>query len=79
MEQEIIEMLSQINPYEEVTETTLLLDEGILDSLALLLLISELEKKYAIQIPFEKLQLEDFQTVQTIVQFLKKKCDTRNL
>lgn len=72
MEQEIIELLSQINPYEDVEETTHLLEEGILDSLALLLLISELEKKYSIKISFENLQLEHFQTVGTIVKFLKE-------
>ena len=73
MEQEIMELLSQINPYEEIEETTRLLEEGVLDSLALLLLISELEKKYPVKIDFEHLKLENFETVETIVEFLQEK------
>ena len=61
MEQEILHILQEINPYMEIETDTKLLEEEILDSMEILLLISELEDKYQIQIPLESLQLEDFQ------------------
>lgn len=73
MKNEILEMLLKINPYEEITENTLLLEEGIIDSLALLLLIAEIEKKYDIKIPFDELQIEDFETIDKIEQLIKEK------
>ena len=63
MEQEILHILQEINPYMEIETDTKLLEEEILDSMEILLLISELEDKYQIQIPLESLQLEDFQDI----------------
>ena len=60
MEQEILHILQEINPYMEIETDTKLLEEEILDSMEILLLISELEDKYQIQIPLESLQLEYF-------------------
>ena len=49
MEQEILHILQEINPYMEIETDTKLLEEEILDSMEILLLISELEDKYQIQ------------------------------
>lgn len=72
MEQEILHILQEINPYMEIETDTKLLEEEILDSMEILLLISELEDKYQIQIPLESLQLEDFQDILSITKFVKK-------
>ena len=72
MEQEILHILQEINPYMEIETDTKLLEEEILDSMEILLLISELEDKYQIQIPLESLQLEDFQDILSITEFVKK-------
>ena len=45
MEQEILHILQEINPYMEIETDTKLLEEEILDSMEILLLISELEDK----------------------------------
>ena len=50
MEQEILHILQEINPYMEIETDTKLLEEEILDSMEILLLISELEDKYQKQI-----------------------------
>lgn len=75
MEQEILHILQEINPYMEIETDTKLLEEEILDSMEILLLISELEDKYQIQIPLESLQLEDFQDVLSITEFVKKQIE----
>ena len=75
MEQEILHILQEINPYMEIETDTKLLEEEILDSMEILLLISELEDKYQIQIPLESLQLEDFQDILSITKFAKKQIE----
>jgi len=75
MEQEILHILQEINPYMEIETDTKLLKEEILDSMEILLLISELEDKYQIQIPLESLQLEDFQDILSITKFVKKQIE----
>ena len=59
----------------EIETDTKLLEEEILDSMEILLLISELEDKYQIQIPLESLQLEDFQDILSITEFVKKQIE----
>ena len=75
MEQEILHILQEINPYMEIETDTKLLEEEILDSMEILLLISELADKYQIQIPLESLQLEDFQDILSITKFVKKQIE----
>lgn len=75
MEQEILHILQEINPYMEIETDAKLLEEEILDSMEILLLISELEDKYQIQIPLESLQLEDFQDILSITKFVKKQIE----
>ena len=75
MEQEILHILQEINPYMEIETDTKLMEEEILDSIEILLLISELEDKYQIQIPLESLQLEDFQDILSITKFVKKQIE----
>ena len=75
MEQEILHILQEINPYMEIETDPKLLEEEILDSMEILLLISELEDKYQIQIPLESLQLEDFQDILSITKFVKKQIE----
>ena len=75
MEQEILHILQEINPYMEIETDTKLLEEEILDSMEILLLISELEVQYQIQIPLESLQLEDFQDILSITKFVKKQIE----
>ena len=75
MDQDILHILQEINPYMEIETDTKLLEEEILDSMEILLLISELEDKYQIQIPLESLQLEDFQDILSITKFVKKQIE----
>ena len=69
LNEEIVQMLKTINPYEEFDEKTDLIQTEILDSIGIMLLITELEEKYFLKIPLNDLELEDFRTVGNIVQF----------
>ena len=72
MDEQILEFIREINPYEEIDETTELIDEGILDSLTLVLLIEQIESELGIRIPENELRPENFSSVETIVIFLEK-------
>lgn len=70
MEQEILAILQEINPYAEITTASMLLEEDILDSIEIVLLIEELEAKFKIAIPFDSLRKEDFQNIESIVKLV---------
>ena len=79
MKDEIIEMLCDINPYVDINENTLLLEEEILDSVGVVLLIQQIEEKYGVHIDIENLDINKFATVITIVNMVEanddKKCN----
>ncbi len=72
MEETIIEILKDLNPYVEITAGTKLLEEEVLDSLSILLLIDGLEERYGVEIPLDKLKIEDFQTVSCIADMINR-------
>lgn len=72
MQEKILAMLQDINPYVDIDETTQLLEEEILDSMEILLLITQLEETYHIEIPLETIQAKDFETIGSIVVFTEK-------
>ncbi len=69
MREEILQILHEINPFDEVDETTELLKD-FLDSMGLLLLINELEEKYHVEIPLDRLELENFENIRSIIKFI---------
>lgn len=72
MTEKILSILREINPYEEINERTQLIDEAILDSLTLVVLINEIERIFCVKIPEEKLQPDFFKDVPTIVKMIKE-------
>lgn len=78
MKNKIIGIIEEINPYEDINETTKLIEDGILDSLTLVLLVSCIENEFGIKIPEENINISNFENVQNIVLLLeniKKKED----
>lgn len=72
MSEKILEMLREIEPYEEIDETSSLIEDGILDSLTLVVLISEIESAFQIKIPEDRLQPELFENVPKIVELINE-------
>ncbi len=53
-------------PHEDIIET------GLLDSLALVTLLFEVEQEFGLQIPLESLDIDDFRSLTGIAQLLAK-------
>jgi acyl carrier protein len=56
------EALNVVVPSDDVD----LIDGGLLDSLALVELVVEIEHRFGMSIPFDTLDIDDFRTVQSI-------------
>lgn len=67
----ILKLIEEINPYEDITEKTNLIEDGILDSLTLVILIDQIEAEFGIQIPEDMLQPVYFDSVEKIVALVK--------
>lgn len=69
---------------EEVTGETIedkglpLLEEELLDSMSILFLVSEIEDKYAIQVPMEDVVEDNFKNIESIVDYVNKKINIDN-
>ena len=60
-----------LNPTQSL-EAVDLIETGIMDSLALVSVIMELETVFNMSIPFEKLEIDNFRTLDSISQFISK-------
>ena len=67
----IISLLNEIRPYENIDSDTNLLDDGILDSMAILGFVTRLEDELDIIVPEDSITRANFATVETISVFLK--------
>ena len=57
---------------KKITEKTDLISNGLLDSVNIFLLISELEKSFKIKIPFKNFDINNFRSKKRILNFLIK-------
>lgn len=72
MIQEIMDMISEINPYEDFDEETLLFEKEILDSLGFVQLVVSIETRYGLQIDEGQIVSENFKTIRVIEAFLQE-------
>ena len=72
MKETVMAIIRQVNPYSEATLDSDLLAEEVLDSLSILLLITELEKEYGFTWPEEELKAENFVTVAAICALVER-------
>lgn len=75
MEKEILELLSEAFPTIDFTISKEMVDEGILDSLTVVEIISCLSMEFNITIPYDEIIPENFNSIEAItemVQNLKK-------
>ena len=47
-----------------------IIDGGLLDSLALVTLLFEIEVEFGVQIPLDSLEIDDFRTIERIARFV---------
>jgi len=64
-------ILEEMNPYEEIFPDTKLIEEGILDSLTMVLLIGCIEKEFGIKVPEDELKISNFETMGSIMKMIR--------
>lgn len=72
MEKEILALLEEAFPTIDFTASEELVDEGILDSLTLVELISCLSMEFGIMIPYEEITPENFNSVSAIADMVAR-------
>lgn len=72
MLQEIMDMISEINPYEDFDEDTMLFEQDILDSLGFMQLVINMEDRFGMQIDEKLILKSNFETARLIEAFIKK-------
>ena len=72
MVKKIIGIMNEMRPYEEITETTELIESGILDSLVILHLAAQLENVFDVEIADEALTAVNFANADAIAQLVRK-------
>lgn len=66
------EIITEIQDEQEVKEDTMLLDEGIIDSVSILYLISEIEDRYEIHVSLEDVNEKNFASIDAISTYVCK-------
>ncbi len=69
---ELIAILTDVQPDADYETCTTLIDDGILDSFAILSLVSELEDQYDIQITPQELIPENFNSAEAIYAMVQR-------
>lgn len=76
MDNEIIEKVKSIlevmNPYMDISEETLLLEERVLDSMAIFVFLTRLEEEFNIEIADEEITRDNFSTIGDVVLLVKR-------
>ncbi len=69
----IMDMIAELQPYVEFTETTSLLQEDVLDSVSVLVLVQDMEEQFGIHIEVEEITEDNFKNVESIVALIAEK------
>ena len=72
MEKEVLELLSEAFPTIDFTESDEMVDDGILESLTLVEIISCLSMEFDIMIPYDEIIPENFNSVAAIAKLVEK-------
>ena len=68
----LIDKIEEIS-FSTVNITDSLWEERVLDSISIIELVVEIERNYNIQIPFNEIVVENFETVELIEKFILSK------
>lgn len=72
MEDKIIEILEGINPGADFNGSDDLIGDGIIDSFAVINLVSELEDEFDVEISVKDVVKENFQSVKAIAALIER-------
>lgn len=72
MEEKVLEFLSSEFPQIDFTASDTLVDDGILDSLTIVSIISALNMEYDIDIPYEEIIEENFNSIEGLTKMVER-------
>ena len=68
----LLEILSELHPDVDFTEERALVDDGILDSLDIVTLVTEISSEFDITIPAEEIIPENFNSAEALMELIEK-------
>lgn len=72
MEEKILKLLSEEYPEVDFTSSNELVDDGILDSLTIIGVISALMMEFGIVIPYEEIVEENFNSIEGMARMVER-------
>tara|TARA_B110000858_G_C17711191_1_gene430645 strand:- start:382 stop:630 length:249 start_codon:yes stop_codon:yes gene_type:complete len=70
---QVLDLVRSVSGNENIIEDSLLLDEGWIDSLTTITLLTEVEEKFSIVIEADELSHENFNTIENISKLISSK------
>jgi len=78
MRERLIELLQEVLPGINLTISDTLVDDGILDSLAITSIIAEISMEFGISIPFDELESRNFNSIDSMLALIER-CPKGNM
>lgn len=72
MEKQLMEILTELRPDVDFENATALIDDGILDSFDLVSLMGEIADTFGVEISFDDMEPENFNSVKAMVEMIQK-------
>ena len=70
--EKLLKILKRVKPEVDFIENNNLIDKGILDSIDIVTIISEIEMEYLIEFDPEEIYPDNFQSVLTMLEMIEK-------
>ena len=70
--EQLLKILSELHPDVDFTVTTDLVDDGILDSLDIVTLVTEIHAEFDVAIPAEEIVPENFNSAEALWALIEK-------
>ena len=75
MRDQVLELLGNEFPEIDFEESDTMVDDGILDSLTITGIIATLTMEYGIEIPFEEISEDNFNSIEAIANLVERLMD----
>ena len=72
MKEDILKLLAEVLPQIDFTASDRLVDDGILDSLSIITLVSELSMEYDVMFDLDQLEPKNLNSIDAIVETVKE-------